>query len=202
MLRFGKISEIDAVKGLARVHFEEDDIVSGWLKVSIPNSSKIKDETWFDVNEPVWCMMDENAEQGVIGGSYYDSNSTPTVGNKDIRRTTYEDGTYVEYNRSTHEFTIKSAGNVTIICKNATITAEQTVTIDCPSSTFTGDVEIQGLLQGTGGLFSGTIKAQGDIKAGLEVVARNGVPGMSVKLSTHNHPTAAPGAPSPPTPNT
>lgn len=48
--------------------------------------------------------------------------------------------------------------------------------------------------------FSGNITAQGTITGVTEVVAGSG--GSVVHMLTHEHPTAAPGAPSPPTPGT
>ena len=48
--------------------------------------------------------------------------------------------------------------------------------------------------------FSGNITAQGTITGVTQVVQGSG--GSAVHLSTHEHPTAAPGAPSPPTPGT
>lgn len=48
--------------------------------------------------------------------------------------------------------------------------------------------------------FSGNITAQGTITGVTQVVQGSG--GSAVHLSSHEHPTAAPGAPSPPTPGT
>ena len=202
MLRFGRISEVDYSKGLARVHFEEDDIVSDWLKISIPNSSKNKDEAWYDVKEPVWCMMDEHCEHGVIGGSYYDSESLPTVGTANVRRTTFDDGSYVEFNRETSIITVHSEQKVIVTCKSAQIVAEDATLIECPTVTVSGDLIVQGSLTAEGGAeVQGSVNATGSVTAQGQVEALSGTPAV-VRLSTHMHPTAVIGPPSPPTPGT
>lgn len=77
-LKFGKITEVDAAKGLARVAFEEDDnLVSAFIPMSVPRSAQDKYSMPFDVNEHVWCMMDEACEDGVIGGAIYDAGNLP-----------------------------------------------------------------------------------------------------------------------------
>lgn len=201
MIRYGSISELDPVKGVARVKFEEDDIVSDWLRISVPNTSANKDESWYDVGEHVWCMMDENAESGIIAGSYYHESNTPPVGNKDKRAITFSDGTKIIYDRSSSTLTIECVGDVTVQCVNANVTASSKVTVDTPTAEFTGDVSVQGSVSANGLTSSGEVQATGAVKAGGQVIALNGTPG-AVRLSTHNHPTAPSGPVSPPTPGT
>ncbi len=195
MIRYGIISELDATKGVARVKFDEDDIVSDWLRISVPNASSNKDESWYDVNEPVWCMMDENAETGIIGGSYYHEGNNPPVGDKDVRSVTFPDGTKVSYNRSTSELNIECVGQVKIVCTDATVEASGNVTVDTPNSTFTGDVQIDGNLNfggnatGIGSLhITGEIESDTQVKVGL------------IGLTTHKHSGVTPGGGSSATP--
>lgn len=167
MLRFGIISEIDASKGLARVSFEEDDFVSDWLPVSVPNSLKNKDEVWFDVNEPVWCIMDENLENGIIGGAYYHAGNLPAAGDENIRSVTFEDGTSVQYDRSSHTLTIQSEGNITI---------------EAPEVSFSGNLSIDGDLSVTQDVsITGGLHATGEIESNTQV--KVGV----IALTTHKH---------------
>lgn len=201
MLRFGIISELDPVKGVARVKFEEDDIVSDWLRISVPNTIKNKDEIPYDVNEPVWCIMDEHAETGVIAGSYYTDVNKPLVGDKDTRSVTFSDGTKVQYNRSTGKMLIDCVGSVTVRCVNAVVQADDAVQVDTPTATFTGDVVVEGEVSANGMTSSGDIEANGNMKAQGQVEALSGTPAV-VRLSTHNHPTAPTGPVSPPTPGT
>lgn len=204
MIRFGNITEIDAAKGRARVHFEEDDLVSDWLPMAVKSSKSNKHESWYDVGDFVACMMDQHSEDGVIVGAIYDDNNIPPIGNPDVEAKTFSDGTVIKYDRSSSTLTIECVGEVTVQCTNATVQADQ-VTIDAPQSEFTGDVSVQGQLSAAGLTSSGDVQASGDIqsdgavKAGGQVTALFGTPAQ-VRLSTHNHPTAPTGPISPPTP--
>jgi phage baseplate assembly protein V len=174
MIRYGNISEVDAAKGRARVHFVEDDIVSDWLPVSVPTSLGNQYEFWPEVNMFVWCAMDENSESGVVGGALYDDGNTPPVGDPDKTVVTFKDGTTVTYDRSANELVIDCVGDVTIKCVNATVEASTKVTIDSPSCEFTGNVSV-----------SGNVDANGDVKA-----AASSVP---ISLLTHKHSGVVPG---------
>jgi phage baseplate assembly protein V len=188
MIRYGIISEIDPAKGVARVKFEEDDIVSDWLRISVPNTSENKDERWYDLNEPVWCIMDEHAETGVIGGSYYHEGNTPPIGDPNKRAVTFSDGTKVVYDRATSLLEVSCVGDVIIKCVNATVEASSSVTIDTPESTFTGNVQVDGNLGVNGDATSqGSLNVQGTIKSDTEVQA--GV----IKLTSHKHTGVQPG---------
>ena len=68
MFRLGIISEIGEGEnlGYARVSFDENEIVSGWL--AMPSMATYKTKHWVpvEVNAQVVCTMDENCEQGAI----------------------------------------------------------------------------------------------------------------------------------------
>lgn len=174
MLRYGHITELDASKGLAKVKFDEDNIVSDWLQIVVRNSISNKSESWFDVDEFVCVMMDKHDEEGIILGAVYHEGNTPPIGNKDTVGVTFPDGTVVKYNRSDSKFTIECVGEVNVTCTKAN---------------FTGDVTIDGALT-----VSGTVDATG------QVTALKGTPGQ-VRLTTHIHPTPS-GPSSAPTPGT
>jgi len=188
MIRYGIISEIDPAKGVARVKFEEDGIVSDWLRISVPNTAANKDERWYDLNEPVWCIMDEHAETGVIGGSYYHEGNTPPIGNADKRAVTFSDGTKIIYDRDSGTLTIDCVGDVIVKCENATVEASTKVTVDAPDSEVTGNLKVNGNLDIEGNSNSqGSIHAQGEIMSNTEVQA--GI----IKLTTHKHSGVTPG---------
>lgn len=112
MLKFGIISEVDASKGLARVNFDDDNIVSGWLPVSVQKGLNDKFFAMPDVNEHVWCVMDDNAENGVIGGSIYSAASQPAGGGADLVAVQFSDNNRVEYDRANHKLTITVGDSV------------------------------------------------------------------------------------------
>lgn len=87
MLKFGYITELDVAKGVVRVHFIDDGIVSNPLPVSVPASKADKYNFPFTINEQVWCLMDENCEFGVVGGAIYSEKDKPPVGTNENKIT-------------------------------------------------------------------------------------------------------------------
>lgn len=120
MLRFGNITEIDPVKGRARVQFEEDGIVSDWLPMAVKSSKQNKHESWYDVDDFVACMMDEHLEDGVIMGAIYDDNNAPPIGNKDVEAKTFSDGTVIKYDRNSHTYSMELSSGGSAIVKSGT----------------------------------------------------------------------------------
>lgn len=172
MLKFGKITDIDAGKGLAKVSFEEDGIVSDWLKVGVLKSKDDSYSFMFDTDEHVACVMDENCENGVIVCAVYDENKQPDGGNKDKVRVKFSDGASVEYDRSNNTLTIDGIKKAIINTEEATITASSKVKIECDDNEFTGDLKVGGKLEVTGNIKS----TGGDVENSL-----------SIKLGTHKH---------------
>ena len=107
MLKFGNISNIDYEKGLARVKFNEDGIVSKYLPISVRKTLVDKETFPYCVNEQVWCLMDENAENGVIGGAIYSKDTKPKDAGEGITAIEYSNGTRFEYDKVNNTFKIK-----------------------------------------------------------------------------------------------
>lgn len=197
MLRYGIISEIDTQKGVARVKFEDDEIVSDWLRCSVPGTLKNKWEFPYSINEPVWCMMDEHSEDGVIGGAYYHEGNLPSIKDENKQGVTFYDGTTVIYDTQSNKLEIKCVGDVTVECINALVKASTKVTVDTPNSEFSGNVKVKGGLSVDGSTESqGSISTNGNVRA--QGLVEAGPTGSSVKLNTHVHA----GSGVPPTPNT
>jgi phage baseplate assembly protein V len=211
MLRFGKISDIDPDKCYARVRFTDDEIVSDWLQIVVLGAISNQFFHIFDINEQVACLMDENSEDGVIIGAVFNDKTTPSNGGKDIVRVSFSDESFIEYNRSSHEYTIDIKGKINISAEseinitsesevkinalNATITATTLAKIEAPAIQLNGAVAVSGGLTvgGTitapeGGPISGNIEVTGDVKAG------------TVSLKTHIHPGVQTGSGSTGTP--
>lgn len=190
MIRFGIISETDPSKGLARVAFEEDDLTTDWLPFVV---AKAQRDSYFycpDVGEHVACLMDQNAENGVILGAIYDAKSAPKASSEDLASVVFDDGSKVVFDRSNGkleidtqgEIVIKSASNVSIECQTATIKANS-VEIDAANSAVKGNLSVDGTLAA-----SGEISSNVDVRAGV------------ISLVQHKHPTAPTGPVSPPIP--
>jgi phage baseplate assembly protein gpV len=91
--------------------------------------------------------MGNGVESGVILGCVYDKKNPPAVGDRDIRVTTYEDGTSVEYDRKNHVLAINAKGIVII-------EAAEGVSIkgDIRAS---GDISVAGNITAGGGIIDG-----------------------------------------------
>lgn len=180
MLRFGTISEVKPEKGLAKVRFEEDDIVSAWIPIVQANTLGDKDYRSMKVNEHVACMMDEHCENGVVVGAIYNKTDTPAYTGEKCG-VKFEDGTEVVYDKGAGTYTIKLNSGKLIIETPAD------VEITCTQLKLEGNLKV-----------TGTIDATDTITSDIEVVAGP----VPVHLTTHIHPgvTSGPATTAPPQP--
>lgn len=77
MIKFGFISEVIPLKGMVRVEFPEDNIVSAELPIIVNGAKSNKFYYNLQVNEQVCCMMDEDMENGVCLGAVYNEKNLP-----------------------------------------------------------------------------------------------------------------------------
>lgn len=213
MLKFGIISEVDATKGQARVNFPEYNIVSGWLPISVPKILKDKFSIPFDVNEPVWCIMDENCENGIIGGAVANKSALPDGGENNKIRVKFDQSLAIEFDRSNGTLSIEGTGNIKIdIVGKAEIKANE-VSVDSPTikvnsndieitsanSKFIGNVVVAGSLAAgsitaspsNGG--DGNMSVEGDINISGSVEASGDIKSGAISLLTHKHPGVSTG---------
>lgn len=168
------------------VELRSDDR-QAWIAIH-PTTHEIRVETRGDEN----VVIDGNMTGHVLGNAdlTVDGNTTATVG-----------GNLTATVQGTTTATLQGAVSVTC---GSTLTAEvsgattlkcPTLTVDCPTTTFTGQVMVQGLLTGTGGFnisggsgataqVSGDIALQGSMDASGDVVAG----GISLTGHTHTAP--------------
>lgn len=128
MLRFGIISESDPAKGLARVKFGEDGIVTKWLPVLMQKTLQDQHAHSLDVNEHVVCLMDAHAEEGVILGAIYSTATAPPsdLQSADVAGAVFSDGSKVSFDRSSSTLLVEVAEAGTVTVKVGT--AEHTIT--------------------------------------------------------------------------
>jgi phage baseplate assembly protein V len=194
-LEFGIITEIDFVSGLARVKFMDDGLVSAPLKISVMRSGPDQFIFPFDVNEHVWCLMDDECEYGVIGGAVYDEGNNPPESSKGVLKLKFADNSAIEYNRNSHILSFDIQGKVNIKCDEANLTCADSANIAAPQVNIdgilniTGAANIQGIVSvgGLAGVDGGPVNA-GDsaIKAkSLEVTGDVNAGEISLKQHTH-----------------
>ena len=102
--RWGYVSAYDAKRHMARIRFpDKDNMVSAWLPVGVANTKKNKDECPLDIDEHVFCIMLGNGlEAGIVLCAIYDDKNPPPLGDPDVRRTQFEDGTVQFVDRKNH----------------------------------------------------------------------------------------------------
>jgi phage baseplate assembly protein V len=111
MLRFGKISDIDAAKGKVRVKFDEDGIVSDWLPLAFPSTSRAKFSMVPDKGEAVACAMDENCESGAVIGTIYNNSNQPAGSTENKYVIDFGNGDKFEYDKQSRRFEMKVGNN-------------------------------------------------------------------------------------------
>lgn len=117
MLRFGIVSQINALNALARVSFQDDESTSYWLPVLQTKTLKDKFYVMPDIGELVACLMDENSEDGVILGTIYSTEDVPVTQSEKEISMNLEDGSYINANKESQTLTVafstmKLIGNI------------------------------------------------------------------------------------------
>lgn len=219
MLKYGIISEIDQDAGMARVHFNDDDIVSDWLPILVPKAMEDSFSFFPDINEHVACLMDENAENGVVMGSMYNKQSKPNGGNANKWRVRFKDGTVIEYDRAENKLladvkgkvevkatgSVKVDGSSTVEVKatgavgvetsaSATVKAP-VVTLDAPSVVVTGILTAAQIVTAAGPGGSGGMQINGNLQVnnGSVQVPNGDVSAGTISLKDHLHSGVQPG---------
>ncbi len=163
MYRIGIVVEVDEKKAMARVRWTDiDGEVSYWLPVMQKKTLKDKEYWLPEINEHVVCLIDENAEEGVILGAIYSEADAPPVKAKEKNHIKFEDGTEIEYDKANHKYRIYvQDGEIELIAKKK-------VTIKSPIIRMQGfspsDIAFEGDFRLIGNLYvEGNIHATGSI---------------------------------------
>lgn len=149
---------MDAERGLVRVKFLEEDIVSNPLQVLVPGSKMDKYSLPFSINEQVACAMDDNLEFGVVMGAVYSDSDTPP-GSSSINSIDIVLGAnkvQIKIDKEAGNLTLQVDGDVNIKCNKAIIEASDT-NID-------GDLNVTGMIKATGEIMSSV-----DVKGGNDL---------------------------------
>lgn len=109
-LRVGIVKEVLPDKGKAIVTFPQyDDQDSYELSVLQANTLKNKHFHMPDIDEQVYVLMDEDAEDGCILGAIYSEADPPSQTEADVYAIEFEDKTAIKYDRKAHLMTVKMA---------------------------------------------------------------------------------------------
>lgn len=170
LLRFGVVTQTDESKALVRVQFTDmDGMLSYWLPVLHHKTLNDKQYWMPDIGEHVVCLMDENAEEGVVIGAIYSTSDVVPVSSKDKYYVRFNDGTVIEYDRAAHRLTADVKGDIKIkITGKCDADVQGTVTVKSTSNIILQAPSIN-IMSYTGGSSAGYITGDFNIIGNLNV---------------------------------
>lgn len=125
----GKVEEADY--SAARLRVRSGDLLSGWLPWITTRAGG--DSTWWapEVGEQVLLLSPSgDPAQGVVLGAVYQDSHPPPAAAKSVHRTTYDDGTVVEYDRAASRLAVSCVGEITIETgADITVTSAAKITV-------------------------------------------------------------------------
>lgn len=147
MLKFGKVTKIDAKKALVKVKFfGMDDIESNWLRILQQKTVEDQFYSMPDIDEQVVCLMEDSLNRGVVLGSIYSETVPPPVTDENIYYKKFQDGTEISYDRKSSSMIIKGEGSLDVEFKTdskISIKGNSNISVDGESDiTVGGDCKV------------------------------------------------------------
>ncbi|KMK50619.1 phage baseplate protein [[Actinobacillus] muris] len=143
-----------------------EDFETAWLAFLTPNAGGNQFYCLPDVGELVAILLDARGEGGCVLGAIYNEQDPPPVSDSEIWLHKFTNGTVISHNRQTGDVTVSTTGNVIVNAGKVDITAPTEIN---------GDVQINGTLNASGNITSGTEVSAPSVKQG------------SVSLGSHVH---------------
>lgn len=142
MVRVGTVSDRDSELCAVRVILpDQDDLVTDWLPVVVPQALNTRDFSLPDIDETVVCVfLGSGVEAGFCLGAIY--TDAQAAGNENQRGVWFPDGSQVIFDHAT--------GNLTVIAKGSVI-------ITAPSTMINGNVRVTGNLVVDGSITRGGV---------------------------------------------
>lgn len=188
LVRYGTVSAVDTANALAQVSLD-DGASTDWVPWMTARAAN--DRVWRapEVGEQVVLLSPGEPSQGVILGSIFQTAHPANGNSQDVERTTYQDGTVVEYDRAAHQLLVDasaSSGTVLVKCSTATVQAATSVTLDTPATHCTGKLTVDDLLTYKNGI-AGTGGGNGNAITGNITVTSGDVTADGIGLKAHHH---------------
>ncbi len=116
MIRQGIVTQVFPEKGRVKVRLpDSDQMETAELPVVFAKTLENKAYDMPDVGEHVVCIFLPNGlEQGVVLGAVYSGQDPVPVNHVDKTHYRFKDGSFMEYDRGTHELNIDIKGGITI----------------------------------------------------------------------------------------
>lgn len=197
MIRVGVIAQLDEAN--ARVIVRAGGLTTDWLPWLTLRAGE--DRTWWapEPGEQVLVLSPygDPAQAVVLPAIYQEAHPAPGS-IKTTSRVAFKDGAFVQYDREGHHYhlDVPAGGSITLHIGSTTLLLEDgkaTLTtpellVDSPKSTFTGAVNVQGLLTYMAGMVGkGGSGATASIQ-GSVAVTDGDVTADGVSLKGHTHP--------------
>ena len=153
--KFGTVSAVDAKTCRVRVRLPDyDNLRTAWLPVLQAKTLRDKHYHLPDLGEHVVVLLDGRGEDGVVLGAVYSSADAPPVASGDKHHVRFDDGAEMEYDRVSHQLTVKGGIQKVVVEVGADILlkAGAKVTVDVPETEVTGNLLVKGKLTYQGGM--------------------------------------------------
>ena len=186
--KFGTVSAIDAKACRVRVRLPDyDNLRTAWLPVLQLKTLRDKHYHLPDIGEHVVVLLDGRGEDGVVLGAIFSDADPAPVASVDKHHVRFGDGAEVDYDRASHQLTVKGGIQKVVVEVGAEILlkAATKVTVDAPESEFTGNVKVQEKLTVAGGMaiaggtgataaITGNVKVEGNVDATGSIIDAGG----------------------------
>lgn len=160
MLRFGRISSVDADNAKCKVSFGEDETVTDWLPTVHNGTRENSYFHTFQTEDHVAVMMNDNGITGVILGAIYSKNLQPSDGGVGKTSVVFDNGNKVVYDKATGSMEIVASGGLKItgdVTVTGSIDASVDVTAGILNISLTGHTHVvAGVQAGAGSVTSNT----------------------------------------------
>lgn len=157
-VRPGTIAAID--HAAARVRVKSGDLLTDWLPWMERRAGNVR--TWCPPSVGEQCLVlspgGDLAAGWVLVGSPSEAHPAPSD-SATLHRTSYPDGSVVDYDHATHLLTVYSVGAVSVNAKNA-------ISVSAPSIAIDGDVAITGSSLTHNGINVGSTHTHGGVVPG------------------------------------
>jgi phage baseplate assembly protein V len=176
LISVGTIAQLDEVKALVRVEIGE--LLTDWLQWVTTRAGA--DRTWWapEPGEQVLVLAPSgDLSQGVVLPALYQTAHPAPGAAKTLHRTVYADGTHTEYDRAVGVLTVDCVGDVVVkgartllVLFGGPVRVETpaSVTIDAPTTTLTGNLQVDGAIHSDGDTVAGSISLQNHTHGGID----------------------------------
>lgn len=172
LIRFGTIAEVDF--GAARCRVRTGELTTDWIPWLVPRVGNTIEWSAPSVGEQGLVLCPDGDTSGAVfqRGAYSDALPAPSS-NEHVHLVRFPDGTEIQYDDAAHalDVTLIDGGTATLTASGGvTVNASDGVTVNATTSTFNGDVQVNGTLTASEDCIGGGISLKhhthGEVESG------------------------------------